>query len=87
MSTVVEDAIKAGKVSKERAAYWEKEMLRDPEGTKRLIASLEPGLPPGGKLPRSLKRVHRDKIKSQAGRPVRPHPMGGYYRDEEEARS
>jgi hypothetical protein len=87
MSTVVDKAIQAGKFPESRRAYYEREMARDPAGTKRLIASLEPGLPPGARLPKAKPEVQRGPIRSSAGLPLRPHPMGGYYVDAGEARS
>jgi hypothetical protein len=87
MSTVVDSAIRAGKFPEARRAYWEKEMARDPEGTERLIASLEPGLPPGARLPKAKPVVQRGPIRSSAGLPLLSHPLGGYYVDASEARS
>jgi hypothetical protein len=87
MTNDIDSAIEAGKFPESRRAYYEREMARDPEGTKRLIASLEPGLPPGSKLLQRKPEVRRGPIKSSAGLPLRPHPMGGYYVDASEARS
>jgi hypothetical protein len=85
MSTVVDKAIEAGAFPESRRGFWEQQMTRDPEGTKRLIASLAPGLPPGSELPEPKREVQRGPIKSSAGLPLRPHPMGGYFVDAREA--
>ena len=77
MSSVVEQAILVGKFPESRRAHYERLYTRDPAGTKRLIATLEPV--PGLKAPARRASSPRGIIRSSAGLPLRPHPRGGYY--------
>ena len=83
MNAVIEAAIKAGKFPASRRKFWEECMAQDPESTKRVIASLQavPNLKRIAALAASGDDVQRGPIKSIAGVPVRPHPLGGYIAD------
>ena len=87
MSTVIDKAISAGKFPESRRAYYEDRLVRDPEGTRRLIASLEavPEVTKGKPLAGRARSGERGIIQSSAGLPLRPHPRGGYYVDVERA--
>jgi hypothetical protein len=81
MNAVIDAAIKAGKFPASRRKFYEDLMASDPKSTERLIASLQavPGVERFAASAASGERVLRGPIKSSAGIPLRPHPMGGYY--------
>lgn len=72
---LIDDAIAAGKFMETRRQHYEGLMARDPEGTRRLIASLEPGLAPVPEHPRHPRQA---PIRSDAGRRIAATATGGY---------
>ena len=56
----VEAAIKAGKTTPARREHWIKSWQADPEGTRTLLESLEPGLVPVAELGHALNRDDTD---------------------------
>ena len=56
---LIDDAIAAGTFMETRRQHYERLMASDPEGTRRLIASLEPGLAPLTEHPRRATGRHR----------------------------
>jgi hypothetical protein len=74
--TLIDDAIRAGEIPESRRAHYETLYARDPRGTAKLLASLEP-VPSLGRLT-TVPAPTRGPIASAAGLAVKPHPMGGY---------
>jgi hypothetical protein len=72
--SVIDEAIAAGKFPESRRRHYERLLARDPERTRRLIASLQPV--PG--LDALATEPRRGPIASDAGRALIPHPFGGY---------
>jgi len=71
----IEDAIRAGKTAPARREHWQKSWKADPEGTKELLASLEPGLipmadigEPGGEPDSSGEDAEYDRAFSTPGK-------------------
>lgn len=72
---LIKAAIHSERIPPEREGHYRRLFGRDPEGTKRLLARLEPV--PGLAAPQPTDA--RGQIASSAGLAVTPHPSGGYY--------
>jgi hypothetical protein len=71
-SAAIDEAIAARKFPESRRGHYERLMTRDPEGTRRLIASLQTPLTPLSERPRQA------TIRSDAGRRIVATAQGGY---------
>jgi hypothetical protein len=71
---LVAQAINDGRVSVDRAPHWLRELKRDPAGSRRVLASLAPGLIPGS---RGVPLVNVNPMQSalDPGMPPAPAPQ------------